>query len=176
MERIAIIGCGGAGKSTLARELGHALALPVHHLDCMFWKPGWKEVDRTAFVLEQQTVIATPRWIIDGNYGVGRDLRFARADTVIFMDLPTLTCLWSIVARYFRYRHQSRPAMTEGNRERLSFDFLRWIWSYRKESRPTILEELGRLSESKNVVILASRRAIRRYLETVSAAGADDAS
>jgi adenylate kinase family enzyme len=43
MKRILIIGCGGAGKSTLARQLGDKLGLPVVHLDKLFWHPGWVE-------------------------------------------------------------------------------------------------------------------------------------
>ena len=43
MERIAIIGPGGAGKSTLARRLGERLGLPVIHLDAEHWRPGWVE-------------------------------------------------------------------------------------------------------------------------------------
>ena len=43
MERILIIGCGGAGKSTLARQLGERTGLPVVHLDQLFWHPGWVE-------------------------------------------------------------------------------------------------------------------------------------
>ncbi len=43
MKRLAIVGCAGAGKSTLARLLGQILGLPVFHLDALFWRPGWVE-------------------------------------------------------------------------------------------------------------------------------------
>lgn len=36
MKKIMIIGCGGAGKSTLARELGAQMNLDVYHLDQLF--------------------------------------------------------------------------------------------------------------------------------------------
>ena len=35
MKRIIIIGSGGAGKSTLARQLGERLHLDVYHLDAL---------------------------------------------------------------------------------------------------------------------------------------------
>jgi len=41
MKKIALIGAGGTGKSTLAKELGEILKLPVYHLDTLYWKPGW---------------------------------------------------------------------------------------------------------------------------------------
>lgn len=41
-----IIGCGGAGKSTLAGELGEILALDAYHLDAPFWKHDWVRVSK----------------------------------------------------------------------------------------------------------------------------------
>ena len=41
MRRALVIGSGGAGKSTLARELGARAGLPVVHLDRLYWRPGW---------------------------------------------------------------------------------------------------------------------------------------
>ena len=43
MRRVAIMGPGGAGKSTLARTVGERTGLPVFHLDRYFWHPGWVE-------------------------------------------------------------------------------------------------------------------------------------
>jgi adenylate kinase family enzyme len=41
MRRIAIVGNAGGGKSTLARRLGVALAIPVYEIDLLQCKPGW---------------------------------------------------------------------------------------------------------------------------------------
>ena len=68
MERIIIIGCGGAGKSTLARKLGEVLDLPVVHLDKLFWKPGWVETSREEFDALLAMELAKDKWIMDGNF------------------------------------------------------------------------------------------------------------
>jgi adenylate kinase family enzyme len=59
MQRIAIIGCGcgGAGKSTLAVAMGSLLALPVYHLDRLFWKPGWLETARAEWASAANAVV-----------------------------------------------------------------------------------------------------------------------
>lgn len=41
MHRVAIVGSGGAGKTTFARRLGERLGLPVIHLDEHYRRPGW---------------------------------------------------------------------------------------------------------------------------------------
>jgi hypothetical protein len=77
VQRVAIVGSGGAGKSTLARELGQRLGLPVIHLDQRFWRPGWLETETEEWAATQQELAAADRWIRDGNYGATLDVRLA---------------------------------------------------------------------------------------------------
>ena len=50
MNRVMIIGCGGAGKSTLARKLGEKTGLSVVHLDQIWWAPGnWQHLQKPEF-------------------------------------------------------------------------------------------------------------------------------
>ena len=168
MKRLMITGCSGSGKSTLAARLGEKLSLPVHHLDRMFWQPGWKESPRDAWRALQEELRAQPRWILDGNYGSTLEVRFASADTIIFLDLPTLSCLHGAIRRFLRFRGRSRPDVAEGCPERLDWEFLKWIWTYRRDRRPKTVARLRELEKSKRIVILSSRRAARRYLESVT--------
>ena len=43
MQKILVIGPGGAGKTTFAKELGEILGIMVVHLDSLYWKLGWIE-------------------------------------------------------------------------------------------------------------------------------------
>lgn len=50
MNRIAIIGSCGAGKSTLAKSLGQKISPPVIHLDAYYWRSNWVETLQTKII------------------------------------------------------------------------------------------------------------------------------
>jgi adenylate kinase family enzyme len=165
--RVAVIGSGGAGKSVFSTELARRTGLPVVHLDREFWRSGWVPMDDDPWHARVRELVAADRWIMDGNYSRTMDLRFARADTVVFLDIPRLVCVGAVIARSIRYRKGTRPDMADGNDERLDRAFLGWIWNYPKRQRPEILQKLGALPPTTNVARLTSRRAMREWLDAV---------
>ncbi|GGD86041.1 hypothetical protein GCM10010911_50540 [Paenibacillus nasutitermitis] len=120
MKRIVLIGSGGSGKSTLARELGRILSIDVHHLDAIFWKPGWISTPKNEQKDVQEKLVSHTSWIIDGNYGGTIDIRLQAADTIIFFDLSRWICLIRVLKRRFQYRNMKRTDMAEGCEERIS--------------------------------------------------------
>jgi hypothetical protein len=42
MQRVAVVGAGGAGRTAFALALGHRLGLPVVHPDSLCYGPGWE--------------------------------------------------------------------------------------------------------------------------------------
>lgn len=165
MKRVLVIGSGGAGKSTFARQLGEITGLPVIHLDAEYWRPGWVEPPKAEWAARVAQLAGEERWIMDGNYGGTMPERIAAADTVVFLDLPRTTCLWSVLKRRFRYRGRARPDMTEGCDERLTLAFLKWVWDYPKTRRPAILVSLRRArADGTRVIRLRTRKAMARFL------------
>ena len=163
-QRILVIGCGGAGKSTFARALGAATGLPVIHLDRHFWKPNWQPtaVDEWCTVVAE--LASRDTWIMDGNYGGSLAIRLRRADAVVFFDFDRLTCVWGVIRRRWSLQSGTRPDMAPGCAERLSLKFLRWIWSYPRESRPRIVKALATVSPSVDVVTVTTRMEVAKLL------------
>ena len=155
MKRVLVIGSGGSGKTTFARRLADRLGLPLVHLDAHYWKPGWIETPNEEWDERIQRFIAEPSWVMDGNYGRTLDVRLAACDTVVFLDMPRHVCLWRIVKRRFRYWGGTRPDVAPGCPERLTWEFIVWVWTYRKRRRPEVLDRLGRLSTARSVVVSA---------------------
>lgn len=164
MRRVLVIGCGGSGKTTLARQLAAKLGLPVVHLDKEFWRAGWVEPPAEEWEERVRRLAAADAWIMDGNYGGTMELRLQRADAVIFLDLATVNCLAPILSRYVRWRGKTRPDLPEGCPETIDLEFVRWVLSYRRTRRAGVLERLARFDGE--IVVLRSRRAARRYLQT----------
>ena len=167
MERIIIIGCGGAGKSTLARELGEKLDLPVVHLDKLFWKPGWVEMEKDAFDALLRIEIAKERWIMDGNFNRTMPERIARCDTIIYLDFSRLACLMGVLKRVITTYGTVRPDMGEGCPERFDLDFLKWVWNFNKEKRERYYRMLNE-TEGVEKIVLKNRRAVRKFLRTLN--------
>ncbi len=168
MKKVVIVGCGGAGKSTLARQLGHVLGLPVIHLDAKFWQPGWRMISKANEQAILQNIISQDAWIIDGNYQSTIPIRFAAADTIIFLDFSPLLCLWRILKRYRQYRGTTRPDMSEGCPEKLDWSFLGWILSYRHVSRPVVLKRLMDYADNRSVLIFKNPGQVDAFIEQLA--------
>lgn len=156
------MGPPGSGKSTLARELGKRHGLPVFHLDQTFWQPGWTETPADHFRAEVERLAKLPTWVIDGNYTGTIAPRFARADAVIFLDVPSwvsvVRLLRRTVAGYGRVRADAAP----GCAERFDLAFLRFAWSWNRLQRERVLALVESFPGRK--AVLRTRAERRRLL------------
>jgi adenylate kinase family enzyme len=161
MERVAIVGCGGSGKSAMAKRLGALLDLPVTHLDAIFYDESWNPMPPAEFAAEQAKLVAGQRWLIEGNYASSLPIRLAAADTVIFLDLPAVVCLWGIVQRRWRYRGGQHPR--DGVFDRITWSFLRYVWGYRRNMKPKVIALAAAHGQHAKLIVLSSRKAANRF-------------
>jgi adenylate kinase family enzyme len=174
MDRVNVTGTSCSGKTTLARSISERLGLPCFELDALFWGPGWTPVPDEAFRSRVAGAVSGDRWVIDGGYSTIRDLTWARADTVVWLDYPLRTVLrrW---ARRTRDRLRTREELWPGtgNRERASRvvhrdGLLWWILSTHHRRRRTTAEQLATRPDLR-AVRLRSPAETERWLSSLRA-------
>ncbi|HEY1762362.1 MAG TPA: hypothetical protein VGG17_07205 [Acidimicrobiales bacterium] len=167
MNRVAVVGSGGSGKSTFASELSHITGLPLFHLDEYYWRPGWVETPPDEWRAIQSELVVHERWIIEGNYSGTYDLRLDRVDTVIVLSPSRRVCVYRVLKRVALNWH--RDAQAAGCPERLDISFLHWVWRFPYDARPLLDHALVRYAGRFSVVELTSTGRAKRYLEAVRA-------
>ena len=170
MTKVLVIGSGGAGKSTFARRLGELLELEVIHLDSLYWSAGWIEMPKAEWHRVVEELLSRRAWIIDGNYSGTLQMRLEACDTVIFLDMSRLICLWRLLKRAVLYRDEHRPDMAGGCPEKLNWEFMRWVWGYPERTRPKIIELLEKSACNKQIIWLRSRAEVKRFFVRARAA------
>ncbi len=173
MERVVLIGPGGAGKSTLARTMAEVTGLPLIHLDREYWRAGWVPTPDEEWVATVQRLVQGDRWIMDGNYGGTMPIRFARAHTIVFMDFPRWRYLPRALKRGLLNRGRTRPDMAPGCNERLDCAFTRWLWNYPKEARARTLAALAAAPSGTRIVTLRTPREVAAFAASLSPALTD---
>ncbi|ALX49278.1 topology modulation protein [Lentibacillus amyloliquefaciens] len=172
MDRIMVVGVSaGVGKSTFARELGERLNVEVFHLDALHWRPNWVEAPKEDFKSAQKEIVTRKQWIIEGNYSSTYDIRAEKADTIIYLELPLIVCLYRVTKRWLTHIGKTRPDMGNGCKEKLDYTFLKFIcttYRSRKKKMRERLQAFQEMGPEKNVIMLKNKNRIRTYLETLN--------
>jgi len=158
VRRVVIVGPGAAGKTTLATQLAQITGVPAIELDALFWQPGLTPAPPDQWAATQLQLVGQPSWILDGDLGPYDviDIRLQAADTVVFLDFSPVRCAWRAIRR--------SPE---------SAAFWRWLWTYRRQSRPRLLRAIGAHATNAELSVLTTPRAVRRFLESASCPAAD---
>ena len=171
MLRIIVIGTTGSGKTTFARALAQRLGLPHGEQDAWNHEANWQMAPVGRFRARVDTFTSQPAWVMDGNYGKARDLGWARADTLIWLDFPA----WLVYSRLVRrtlWRVLTQQELWNGNRETWRGALLdpegplRWFWKThwrRRQETPALAAEFPHL----RLVRLRSPEEARRFLAAV---------
>jgi adenylate kinase family enzyme len=167
MQKVTIVGCGGSGKSHLARQLGATLDAPVTHLDATYFDDEWNPLPMEEFAAAQRALVERPRWVIDGNYNSTLSIRLEACDTVVLMDVSTAAALWGIVSRQLRHGAGHKG---NGVHNRITWGVIKYVSTYRRKMRPRVLAKIEEFAAGRaDVVLLTGRRHARRWLRQVAA-------
>jgi hypothetical protein len=113
-HRVLVAGSSGVGKTTAAGRIADVLGLPHTEIDSLFHGPGW--VPRPSFEADVDALVAGERWVAEWQYRVVRARLAARADLLVWLDLPFAITLQRLVRRTVR-RRVRREVLWNGNVE-----------------------------------------------------------
>ena len=159
--KIAILGYSGSGKSTLARNLSEKYNIPVLHFDTVQFLPNWEiRVQEEKERMTKDFLDANDAWVIDGNYSkLSYQRRMEEADVIILLLFNKISCLYRVTRRYLKYKDSTRPDMAVGCKEKLDWEFIKWILrdGRTEESRQRYQGVLSRYPE-KTILIKNQRQ------------------
>jgi adenylate kinase family enzyme len=176
VRRVSVVGSSGAGKSTVAAALARLLGADFLELDSLKHQAGWTPLPVPEFRARVASAAEGERWVIDGNYSKVQDIVWARADTVVWLDLPRRTVMRRVIWRSFR-RAAGRTELWNGNRERWQNFFaldkeesvIVWAWQTHASVRARYEAAAADAAHSHlRFVRLRSAASVRRFLRDAS--------
>src|SRR2546421_11703439 len=163
MDKIVIIGPPGAGKTTLANDLGSLLKIKVFHLDRLFWKRGWKRKTRDKRIDILQKLVLEKQWMIEGTYLNSSKRHLKAADTIIFLDIPRLLCLQRLIKRHREYNKRFRRDIPKECTDRLTMVHKLKVLTFPLHGGRTIKQSI-RNYNSKQIIRLRSAKEVEDFL------------
>ena len=175
MRRVAIIAsASGNGKTTLGKALAERLGVPFVELDALVHGPNWQETSDDDLRRQIEPILGSDGWVIDGTYmrKLGTTV-LDRADTVVWLDLPTRVWLPRLLRRTAR-RLSGRERIWNDNQESLKSAF--WgresLFGYALIHQPIRRREWPAELARYPVVRLRSTAEVEHWLEGLPTLGA----
>jgi len=169
MRKVAVFGNAGGGKSTLARQLAEATALPLYPLDTIQFRAGGGKVPHEEYLRQHTDLLTRDQWIIDGFGCVASAWeRFSAADTLVYVDLPLLThCRW-VTKRLVKGLFVQPEGWPEDSPMWSStLNSYRVLWLCHRGLTPRYRQLVADLAASKRVHHLKSPTDMKAFLRAV---------
>ena len=163
-NRICIVGGSGTGKTTLSNALSKKYNIPVTHIDGIHHLKNWQTRDKSERDKIILDIVKKDKWIIDGTYKDTLKERFESADLIIWLDYSTFTQLKGITKRYLKNPGKEKPEIP-GCKERLTWEFFKYVLNYNKSKRYHIPNNLKNISTDK-LLIFKKQKDLNTWLKT----------
>lgn len=173
-RRIVVAGASGAGKTTLARRIAEATALPHTEIDALHWRAGWTA--NAAFVDEVAELVDGDGWVTEYQYPQALALLTRRAQLLVWRRPPRLVVLARVIRRTVRRR--LRRELLWGVNVEPPFGtiltdrdhIVRWSWRSHRATEDRVraavaaglpvVQVRGRADERRLLALLAAGRAL----------------
>lgn len=158
--RIAVMGYVGSGKTYLSKSISHMRDIPAMHLDEIYFDKNWRPIDKSVVLSQVSDFMTNDCWLIDGFYSdLLMEERLEKADMIILMLLPRVTC-------FFRAIKRSKSRALEGYKNDLNPWFLKFtLFGCRNRKRRRAYAQIAQRYTDKTV-ILRSGRQVNKFIDS----------
>ena len=159
--KITVLGYAGSGKTYLSDYISEKKNIPVLHLDEIKWDKEWNPIDDSLVLPQVSAFMAKDRWIIDGYYKyLFYDERLEKADMIVLLLLPRLTCFYRAVKR-------TKSRRQDGYKNDLNWWFVKFtLFGCRNKERRQSYAEIAEKYKDKTVV-LKSQRQVSEFMKSI---------
>ena len=159
--KIAVLGYAGSGKTYLSDYMAQKKKIPVLHLDDIKWNKEWKPINDSVVLPNVAEFMKKEDWIIDGYYKyLLYDERLEKADLIVLILLPRLTCFYRAVKR-------TKSRRQDGYKNDLNWWFVKFtLFGCRNKERRQTYNEITEKYKDKTVV-LKTKRQVEEFIKTV---------
>ncbi|WP_286235681.1 adenylate kinase [Thalassotalea sediminis] len=166
MNKVAVFGKPGSGKSMLSKLLAEATGLPLYQLDLIAYQHNGQRVERDVFEQNHNDILAEDSWIIDGLGPLNTfNDRLTKADTLIYIDLPYRVSYWFVTKRLFRGIICTPDSWPKGcsviNGSLQSYRTLKRCPAFWNAN---FMRELNALSHGKTLHVIRSTKALNQFI------------
>lgn len=159
------MGNSGSGKSNLARRMVEITKLRLIHMDYFYYEPNWVLRDVDDVVALVTDAIKDDGWVFDGNHSTTHKLRAKKSEIMIWVDIPRWRCIYNVLMRAWKYRGQTRPDMSPECPERMTWDFIKFVWSFNSRGYIKITKLFTDYKDQKRIYHLKSYAEVDAFVE-----------
>ena len=170
MNKVAVFGNAGGGKSTLSKHLANVTGLPLVALDLVKYKPGGGEISHQEYKAIHEQLLQQDQWIIDG-FGSLDTIwkRLDTADTLVYLDLPLLRHYSWVTKRFlkgFFVPPESWPENSPLLKSTLNSYTI--VWLCHQKLTPKYREYVNQVQDTKRVYHLQSVQDLKNFYQVIA--------
>ncbi|AFY72069.1 hypothetical protein Pse7367_3846 (plasmid) [Thalassoporum mexicanum PCC 7367] len=170
MQKVAVFGNAGAGKSTLSQQIATITNLPLHILDRVQYQPGGVAVSSQEYKQAHAEILASEQWVIDGFGSIDTLwLRLDRADTLVYLDLPLPLHFWRVTKRMITGFFVPPSGWPEHSPIlKSSLNSYRNLWLCHRKLTPKYRDYVAQAAKTRRVYHLRSPAQVEKFLESIA--------
>jgi adenylate kinase family enzyme len=124
------------------------------------FEPDGKKKDKQEFIEIQKAMLNEDVWIVEGCSFSTFEMRFAKADILIYFHFSRLVCFWRLCKRIFNYKPEF------GSLRAVTWAILKYTWNFDKQKRQKI-EELRKKYPHVYFRIFHDQKDADNYIEEI---------